>query len=153
MTAALRVAFGADHAAVDMKDALVEFVKAQGHTVFDFGTHGTAAVDYPDYAQKVARSVLSGEAERGILLCGSGVGVCITANKVKGIRAGLCHNTYTARQAVEHDDIQVLALGARVIGIEIAKDVVLAFLNARFTGEERHARRLAKIAAIEGASE
>jgi len=115
----------------------------------DVGTHNTQAVDYPDYAEALALSVLRGDSERGILICGSGVGACVAANKIPGIRAGLCHDSYSAHQGVEHDDVNVLVLGARIIGMELAKDLCLTFLNARFTGEERHQRRLGKIVSIE----
>lgn len=145
----MRVALAADHAGFPMKEALKEIVSDAGHNVLDLGTDSNDSVDYPDFAEKLALAVRDGSAERGILLCGSGVGASVAANKVPGVRAGLCHDTYAAHQGVEHDDIQVLVLGARVIGIEVAKELVAAFLSARFTGEERHARRLAKVIAIE----
>ncbi len=145
----MRVALAADHAGFPMKEALHEFVSGAGHEVIAHGTDSADSVDYPDFAEKLALAVRDGTEERGILLCGSGVGASVAANKVPGVRAGLCHDTYAAHQGVEHDDIQVLVLGARVIGIEVAKELVAAFLSARFTGEERHARRLAKVIAIE----
>ncbi|MEO1301799.1 MAG: ribose 5-phosphate isomerase B [Myxococcota bacterium] len=145
----MRVALAADHAGFPMKEALKEIVSDAGHNVLDLGTDSNDSVDYPDFAERLALAVRDGSAERGILLCGSGVGASVAANKVPGVRAGLCHDTYAAHQGVEHDDIQVLVLGARVIGIEVAKELVAAFLSARFTGEERHARRLAKVIAIE----
>jgi ribose 5-phosphate isomerase B len=117
--------------------------------VIDLGTHSEEAVDYPDLAEQLGRTVADGQAWRGILICGSGVGASIAANKLRGVRAGLCHDCYSARQGVEHDDANILALGARVIGPELAKDVVRAFLAARFSGEERHVRRLGKIARLE----
>ncbi|MCK5482541.1 MAG: RpiB/LacA/LacB family sugar-phosphate isomerase, partial [Gemmatimonadetes bacterium] len=120
-----------------------------GHEVIDLGTDGPQSVDYPDYARAVAEAVARGEAERGLLVCGSAVGVCMVANKVRGIRAGVCHETYSARQAVEHDDMNVLCLGERVIGIEVAREVADAFMAARFSDEERHRRRLNKLLAVE----
>jgi RpiB/LacA/LacB family sugar-phosphate isomerase len=145
----MNVVIGSDHAGLDLKQRLVEDLAKQGHAVIDVGTHSTAAVDYPDYAEKVSAPVLSGQAERGILICGSGVGASVAANKIPGIRAGLCHDTYSAHQGVEHDDMNVLVLGARVIGIETARELVNAYLRARFTGEERHMRRLEKVRNIE----
>jgi ribose 5-phosphate isomerase B len=124
-------------------------LKSLGHDVVDLGTNGTDAVDYPDFAQKVAEAVMRGEAERGLILCGSGVGATIAANKVPGVRAAMCHDTYSAHQGVEHDDMNVLCLGARVIGEELAREVVRSWLSATFSGEERHARRLNKVKAIE----
>jgi ribose 5-phosphate isomerase B len=145
----VRISIGSDHAGYGYKAILVPELEAAGHEVLDEGTFGTASVDYPDFASAVADRVASGEAERGILVCGSAVGVCIVANKVPGIRAGVCHDTYSAHQCVEHDDANVLCLGERVIGIELAREVVAAFLGARFTGEERHQRRLDKLNAVE----
>jgi ribose 5-phosphate isomerase B len=113
------------------------------------GTHNTDSVDYPDYAKKIGEAILSGHAERGVLLCGSGVGACIAANKIPGIYAGVCHDTYSAHQGVEHDDMNVLCLGARIIGPEVAKELVEAFLSAKFTGEERHVRRTGKVKMME----
>ncbi len=145
----MKVAMGSDHAGFEMKELLKGFVEELGHEVHDVGTHSTDSVDYPDYAEKLALAVRDGEAERGVLLCGSGVGASVAANKVPGVRAGICHDPYSAHQGVEHDDIQVLVLGARIIGSEVAKELVRAFLDARYTNEERHARRLAKVMAIE----
>ncbi|MEL6547263.1 MAG: ribose 5-phosphate isomerase B [Myxococcota bacterium] len=145
----MKVALGSDHAGFELKEFLKTFITELGHEVIDVGTHSTESVDYPDYAEKLALEVRDGQAERGVLLCGSGVGASVAANKVPGIRAGICHDTYSAHQGVEHDDVQVLVLGARIIGTELAKEIVPAFLNARYTGEERHARRLAKVMAIE----
>ncbi len=145
----MRIAIGADHGGFPLKGLLVEELKEAGHLVLDQGTHTPDPVDYPDLARAVGEAVRRGEAERGILICGSGVGACVAANKLAGIRAGLCHDTYSAHQGVEHDDINVLCLGARIIGPELAREIVQAFLAARFSGEERHQRRLAKIRAME----
>ena len=149
----MRVAIGADHAGFEFKALIIDRLVKDGHEVTDLGTHSTEPVDYPDYARAVAEAILSGSAERGILVCGSGVGACVAANKLAGIRAGLCHDTYSARQGVEHDDMNVLCLGARVIGPELALELVSTFLAARFSGEERHRRRLAKIEALEREAE
>ena len=145
----MRIAVGADHAGFELKGPIVEQLKAAGHTPLDVGTHNDDPVDYPDYAEAVSKVLIDGRAERGLLICGSGVGTSVSANKIPGIRAGLCHNTYSARQGVEHDDMNVLVLGARVIGIELARELVDNFLGAKFTGEERHRRRLEKIKALE----
>jgi ribose 5-phosphate isomerase B len=132
-----------------MKRDVAEFLRASGHEVLDLGTHSTAPVDYPDCADSVAAALRDGRAERGLIVCGSGAGVSIAANKFPGIRAAVCHDTYTAHQAVEHDDMNVLCLGARVIGAAVAHELVAAFLGATFSGDERHQRRLDKILAIE----
>lgn len=145
----MRVTIGSDHAGFVLKEALAAYLREEGHQVVDVGTHSLEPVDYPDSAAAVARSVLSGESERGILLCGSGVGASVAANKIPGIRAGVCHDTYSAHQGVEHDDMNVLVLGARIVGPELARELVRSFLGARFTGEERHVRRLRKIAGLE----
>ena len=145
----MRVVIGADHAGFEMKTLIIDRLAQAGHEVLDVGTHSLEPVDYPDYARAVAEAILNGKAERGILVCGSGVGACVAANKLAGIRAGLCHDTYSAHQGVEHDDMNVLCLGARVIGPELAVELVRAFLAARFSGEERHRRRLTKIEALE----
>jgi len=146
----LRVALGADHGGFSLKTELVSWLQAQGYEVLDLGAHAfDPADDYPDFAVAVALAVVSGKAHRGIIICGSGIGACIVANKIAGIRAGLCHDTYSARQGVEHDDMNVLCLGARVIGVELAKELSLAFLQARFSGAERHRRRLKKLFDIE----
>lgn len=145
----MRITIAADHAGFELKQLLAEFLREQRHTVNDLGTNSPAPVDYPDFAEALALSIRHGDSERGILICGSGVGASVAANKIPGIRAGLCHDAYSAHQGVEHDDMNVLVLGARVIGPELAKDLCRHFLNASFTGEERHRRRLAKIAAIE----
>ncbi len=145
----MRVAVGADHAGFDLKEDLRATLEALGHEVLDLGTRSVDPVDYPDYAEAVGRAVLDGKAERGLVICGSGVGASVAANKIPGIRAGLCHDTYSAHQGVEHDDMNVLVLGARIIGRELARELVRAFVSARFSKEERHRRRLAKVQAIE----
>ena len=145
----MRIAIGADHAGFVLKEDLVRVLGGLGYEIEDLGTHSTDPVDYPDYAEAVALAVLGGKAERGILNCGSGVGASVAANKLHGIRAGLCHDTYSAHQGVEHDAMNVLVLGSRVIGLELAHELVRAFLGATFSGEERHRRRLAKIDAME----
>jgi ribose 5-phosphate isomerase B len=141
----MRIALSADHAGYLLKNELLARLTQQDHEVIDLGTHSAAPVDYPDCAQAVAAALADRQAERGIIVCGSGAGVSIAANKFPGIRAAVCHDTYSARQAVEHDDMNVLCLGARVIGPSLALDLVTAFLGARFTGEERHQRRLNRI--------
>ncbi len=145
----MKIAVACDHAGFPLKDVVVDTVRRAGHEVVDLGTHSAAPVDYPDYAEKIGRAIQRHEVDRGILLCGSGVGAAVAANKMVGVRAGVCHDTYSAHQCVEHDDVNVLALGGRVIGPEVAVEVIRAFLGARFTGEERHVRRLKKILAIE----
>jgi len=145
----MRIAVGADHAGFELKENVRAFLQKAGHEVIDLGTHNLEPVDYPDYAEAVGRSLREGKAERGIVICGSGVGASAAANKIPGIRAGLCHDTYSAHQGVEHDDMNVLVLGARVIGPELAHELVRAFVTAQFTKEERHLRRLAKVNAIE----
>jgi len=145
----MRIAVASDHAGFPLKAEMIEIVAAHGHEVIDLGTDSTEPVDYPDYAEKLGRAIQDGQVERGILLCGSGVGAAVAANKLKGIRAGLCHDTYSAHQSVEHDNVNVLALGARIIGPELAREVVRAFLGAEFSGEPRHVRRLAKIDEME----
>jgi ribose 5-phosphate isomerase B len=145
----LYVALGADHGGYALKTELLARLRGQ-HDILDLGAHKyDPDDDYPDFAEAVAQAVSSGGAQRGILVCGSGVGACIAANKVPGVRACLCHDTYSAHQGVEHDDMNVLCLGARVIGIELAIELAFAFLNARFSKEERHHRRLKKVLAIE----
>lgn len=145
----MRVAIGADHAGFQLKEDLAKLLAEQGYAILDMGTHSEAPVDYPDYSAAVGRAVRDGRADRGVLVCGSGAGAAIAANKVKGVRAALSHDTYTAHQAVEHDDANVIAIGSRVIGPALAEEVATAFLLARFTGEERHVRRLEKVKAIE----
>ena len=145
----MKVAIAADHAGYPLKGMVLEIIRQCGHEVIDLGTHSTDSVDYPDYAEKVGRAIQTGEVERGILICGSGVGAAVAANKMRGIRAGLCHDTYSAHQSVEHDDTNVLALGARVIGSKLASEIITAFLGAKFSEEERHKRRLNKVIALE----
>jgi len=145
----MKITIGSDHAGFALKKVLIDHLQKNGHELLDVGTDSTTTVDYPDYAQAVGLSVLQGKSERGILICGSGVGASVAANKVPGIRAGLCHDGYSAHQGVEHDDINVLVLGSRVIGPELAKDLCITFINARFTNEERHRRRLEKIHSME----
>ena len=145
----MTITIGSDHAGFELKKVLIDHLRQQGHEPIDVGTDSTRPVDYPDYAEAVALNLLNGKSERAILICGSGVGASVAANKIPGIRAGLCHDGYSAHQGVEHDDMNVLVLGSRVIGPELAKDLCIAFLNARFTGEERHRRRLEKIHSIE----
>jgi ribose 5-phosphate isomerase B len=146
----MRIAVGADHAGVPLNEKAIAELRRLGHEVVDLGSHDASQPDdYPDYAIAVAEEVASGRCERGLLVCGSGVGVSVAANKFPGIRAAMCHDTYSARQGVEHDDMNVLCLGARVIGAELMLELLRVFAAARFSGEERHRRRLAKIAAIE----
>jgi RpiB/LacA/LacB family sugar-phosphate isomerase len=145
----VKVGIGADHAGYQLKQELIPSLQALRHEVTDLGTHSTDPVDYPDIAAALARAVLGGSVERGVLLCGSGVGASVAANKLPGIRAGLCHDSYSAHQGVEHDDMNILVLGARVIGVELARELVRVFLDARFTHEQRHERRVAKIRALE----
>jgi ribose 5-phosphate isomerase B len=143
------IAVAADHAGFRLKVVIVEFLKGLGHNIVDLGTQSEEPVDYPDYAKAVAQEILSRRAERGILICGSGVGACAAANKFPAIRAAICHDTFSAHQGVEDDDLNVLCLGARVIGPELAKEIVRVWLAAVFSGAERHCRRLAKIDQIE----
>lgn len=145
----MRIALAADHAGYPMKEKLKAYLMDSGHLVLDLGTHTEDPVDYPDLALKVGSAILRDEADRGILICGSGVGASVAANKMRGVRAGLCHDTYSARQGVEHDDMNVLCLGARVIGYQLAQELVRAYLSAHFTGEERHVRRLKKVEGLE----
>ncbi|HUK29499.1 MAG TPA: ribose 5-phosphate isomerase B [Candidatus Acidoferrum sp.] len=145
----MKIAIGADHAGFELKAQLVPRIEKAGHSVEDLGTFDETPVDYPDYAAAVGRSVLEGRAERGIMICGSGVGATVAANKLPGIRACVCHDTYSAHQGVEHDKMNVLVLGSRVIGEEVAFELVENFLAAKFSGEARHVRRLAKIQALE----
>lgn len=145
----MRVIIGSDHAGFNYKTILIAVLKEKGYDVIDLGTNSESPTDYPDHAADVANAIIDKKGDRGILICGSAVGVSIAANKFKGIRAGVCHDTYSAHQSVEHDDVNILCMGERVIGIELAKDIVFAFLNANFSGEERHVLRLAKITALE----
>ncbi len=145
----MRIAMASDHAGFKLKQDLVEYLEELGHTVLDLGTNSEDPVDYPDYAVAVGNAVLGGAAERAVLVCGSGVGASVAANKLKGIRAGICHDTYSAHQGVEHDDMNVLVLGARVIGPALARELAAAFVHATFSGEARHVRRLNKVKALE----
>jgi ribose 5-phosphate isomerase B len=145
----MAIAVAADHGGFHLKTLLLEFLKKLGQEVMDLGTNSEDPVDYPDFARAVAREILSKKAEKGILICGSGVGACVAANKFPGIRAAICHDTFSAHQGVEDDDINVLCLGARVIGPELAKEIVRVWLAASFSGAERHRRRVAKIGEIE----
>ena len=145
----MRIAIAADHAGFKLKQDLVKCLGELGHRVVDLGTNSEDPVDYPDYAVAVGNAVLGGTAERGVLICGSGVGASVAANKLKGIRAAVCHDTYSAHQGVEHDDMNVLVLGSRVIGLALGRELVTAFLHATFSGEERHVRRLNKVRALE----
>ncbi|MFQ5913932.1 MAG: ribose 5-phosphate isomerase B [Nitrospinota bacterium] len=145
----MRVVLGADHAGFELKEGLAASLRGGGYQIVDVGAHSDASVDYPDFAEAVGLAVLDGRADRGVLVCGSGVGASVAANKLPGIRAGLCHDGYSAHQGVEHDDMNVLVLGGRVIGPALAQELVVAFLGAEFSGEERHRRRLEKVAALE----
>jgi ribose 5-phosphate isomerase B len=146
----MRIAVGADHGGFPLNERVIEELRNAGHEVLDFGTHdGSVPDDYPDYAKQVGEAVQSGAAEIGILICGSGVGAAVAANKMRGIRAALCGDTYSGHQSREHDDCNVLCLGARVTGLELALEILRSFVSAKFTGEERHRRRLAKVAAME----
>jgi len=145
----MRVVIGSDHAGFALKNSVGDVLRSLGHQVLDVGAFNENPSDYPDFAEAVGRAVLDGKAERGVLICGSGVGASVAANKLMGIRAAVCHDTYSAHQGVEHDDMNVLVLGSRVIGVKLAEDVVKAFLGAKFTNEERHVRRIAKVKALE----
>ena len=147
----MRVVIGADHAGFELKAPIIEHLAQAGHEVLDVGTHSTEPVDFPDYARAVAETVAAGKAPRGIVVCGSGVGATVAANKVPGARACMCHDTFSARQGVEDDDVNILCLGGRVIGSELAYEVVGAWLNAKFSGLDRHQRRKDKVLAIERA--
>ncbi|MCY3748633.1 MAG: ribose 5-phosphate isomerase B [Chloroflexi bacterium] len=146
----MNVAIGVDHRGYAIKSDLISILRAAGCEVIDFGAHSEESVDYPDYAAVVAESVASGQADRGIIVCGSGVGACVAANKVAGVRAGMCHDTYSARQGVEHDDMNVLCLGSGIVGLSLIQELLDAFLGARFADhEERYVRRLHKVQALE----
>lgn len=147
----MRVVIGADHAGFQLKNATGDLLRSLGHTVIDVGAFNENPSDYPDFAELVGKAIVEGRADRGILVCGSGVGVSVAANKIRGIRAAVCHDTYSAHQGVEHDDMNVLVMGSRVIGVMLAQELVKAYLGANFTNEERHKRRLAKVKAIEAA--
>lgn len=145
----MRIVVGADHAGYVLKQTLAAALRREGHEILDVGTDSVEPSDYPDFAEAVGESIRLGRAERGLLICGSGVGASVAANKLPGIRAAICHDTYSAHQGVEHDDINVLVLGARIVGTALALELARAFVAARFSGEERHVRRLAKIKAME----
>ena len=145
----MRVVIGSDHAGFELKQMLIDFIRDLGHEIVNVGTDNAAPVDYPDFAEKVGKALLDGKARRGILICGSGVGASVSANKITGIRAAICHDCYSAHQGVEHDDMNVLVIGARIVASSLAEDLVRVFLAAEFTGEERHIRRLEKITALE----
>ena len=146
----MRIAIGSDHAGFPLKSNLIEFLSAQGHQPLDLGTNDNQSVDYPDFAERVSLAVLDGQAERGVMICGIGVGGAIAANKIPGIRAGLCHDAYSARQGVEHDDMNVLVLGGLVIGPLLARELLAAFVGARYASDvERYARRVDKVCALE----
>ena len=150
----MKIAIGADHGGYPLNEIIIRDLEKQGHAIIDFGTHdGSQPDDYPDYARKVGDAVQRGDADRGILVCGSGVGAAVAANKIRSVRACLCHDTYSAHQSVEHDNLNVLCLGARIVGPELARDLVKAFLGATFSGAERHLRRLAKVDDIEARGE
>ncbi|HVQ31327.1 MAG TPA: ribose 5-phosphate isomerase B [Vicinamibacteria bacterium] len=145
----MKIAVGSDHAGFVLKQDVAALLRKDGHAVVDVGTDSTAPVDYPDFAEAVSQAVLDGRAERAVLICGSGVGASVAANKLPGIRAAICHDIYSAHQGVEHDDMNVLVLGGRIIGPALVPELVRAFVAAQFTSEERHVRRLAKVKAIE----
>jgi len=145
----MKIVIGSDHAGFQLKNAMGDLIRSLGHAVLDVGAFNENPSDYPDYAEAVGHAILDGKAERGVLICGSGIGASVAANKIVGIRAGICHDSYSGHQGVEHDNMNVLVMGSRVIGEKLAEDVVRAFLPAKFTNEERHARRLAKVHALE----
>ena len=145
----MKIVIGSDHAGFELKNAMGDVLRGLGHSVLDVGAFNQNPSDYPDFAEAVGRAVLDGKAERGVLICGSGVGASIAASKMVGIRAAVCHDSYSAHQGVEHDDMNVLVLGSRVIGFALALELVRTFLAARFTGEARHVRRLSKIRDME----
>ena len=145
----MKIAVAADHAGFPLKERVIEEVRKLGHQVFDLGTHSTDPVDYPDYARAVAEAVRDGRADRAVLICGSGAGACVAANKFRGIRAATCHDTFSAHQGVEDDGMNVLCLGARVIGPELASELVRSYLNAQFSNLERHRRRVSKVEGFE----
>ena len=145
----MRIVIGSDHGGYALKQEVVTGLRRDGHDVLDVGTDSLEPVDYPDFAEVVGGAVIDGRAERGVLICGSGVGACVAANKLPGIRAAICHDSYSAHQGVEHDDMNILVLGGRIVGSALAHDLVRMFVAARYTAEERHARRLAKVRALE----
>ncbi len=145
----MKLAVGGDHAGFPLKGPVIDFLRAQGHEVEDFGTHSQDPVDFPDIARLVCDAVRCDRAERGILVCGTGVGACIAANKIPGIRAALCHDTYSAHQCVEHDDVNLLCIGAWIVGIRVAEEILKAFLSAEFSTAEEFRRRVRKLAILE----
>jgi RpiB/LacA/LacB family sugar-phosphate isomerase len=145
----MRIVLGSDHAGFEMKQQILDFVRSLGHEVLDAGAYSSQPSDYPDFAEAMALVILNNKAERGVLICGSGVGASVAANKIPGIRAAVCHDCYSAHQGVEHDDMNILVLGSRVIAINLALDLVKQFLNARFSAEERHLRRIGKVKHLE----
>ena len=145
----MKIAVAADHAGFDLKNHLRDFIEKLGHTVTDLGAYNSEPSDYPDFAEAIGKAIQSGAAERGVLICGSGVGASIAANKLHGIRAAICHDSYSAHQGVEHDNMNILVLGSRVVASALAEDLVKAFLNANFTNEARHVRRLEKVNRLE----
>jgi ribose 5-phosphate isomerase B len=145
----MKILMGSDHAGFDLKALLMPYIERLGHTVGDVGVFNTTPSDYPDIAEKLSLELLAGQGDRAVLICGSGVGVSVAANKIPGIRAGVCHDCYSAHQGVEHDNMNVLVMGSRVVGTELAKDLVRLYLEARFTNEERHVRRLGKVTLLE----
>lgn len=145
----MKIVIGSDHAGFQLKAVIGEFLKSMGHEILDVGAYDERPSDYPDFAEALGRAILDGKAERGVLICGSGVGASVAANKLPGIRAGMCHDTYSAHQGVEHDDVNVLVLGSRVIGVALAEELVKSYLGAKFSNEERHLRRLNKVKALE----
>ena len=146
----MRVAVGVDHRGFAIKDELIDLLAAAGHEVLDLGTDSAASVDYPDFAAAVGQAIVDGEAARGIVVCGSGVGACVAANKIAGVRAAICHDTYSAHQGVEHDDMNLLCLGSEIVGMSLIAEIVPTFLDAEFSGsEERYVRRLRKVQALE----
>jgi RpiB/LacA/LacB family sugar-phosphate isomerase len=145
----MKIVIGSDHAGFQLKVAMGDLLRSLGHEILDVGAFNENPSDYPDFAEAVGRAVLDRKAERGVLICGSGVGASVAANKLPGIRAAVCHDSYSAHQGVEHDDMNVVVLGSRIIGVKLAEDLVKAFLAAKFTNEDRHVRRLAKVKALE----
>lgn len=145
----MRVVLGSDHAGFELKQQVLEYVREMGHEVLDVGTHDSSSVDYPDFAEAVGTAIMNKRADRGILMCGSGIGSVIAANKIPGIRAGICHDCYSAHQGVEHDDMNVMVIGARIIAIALARDLVKIFLEAKFSEEARFTRRLDKVKKLE----
>jgi RpiB/LacA/LacB family sugar-phosphate isomerase len=145
----VKIVIGSDHAGFRLKNAIGDLIRSLSHSVLDVGAFNENPSDYPDFAEAVGKAVIDGRAERGVLICGSGIGASVAANKIIGIRAGICHDTYSGHQGVEHDNMNVLVMGSRIVGEKLAEDVLRTFLAAKFTNEERHVRRLAKVDALE----